>query len=362
MMNIKTFVAGASAALSILVSGCAETSPAGSTPAEVVSNVLESQKSIGSYYAESTMGIYENDKLTREAAIKEWQDLENGRRRIEMTSNGHVSAAVNNGKQMLSYDEESNTAYSFDVTDDLEGLSSVSPRDQLMNLLKNMEKTHTYEVVGQEEVLGTDAYHVKVTAKENAKEALFQNMEFWVDAKTWFILKSSSTFGDVRTDTEYTKLDFSPEFKADTFQLKIPDGVKVQSLEDMSSGREVSVAEAGSTLGQPFLLIDDSKFKLTKVEELEIGGEIGRTEVTAYYAEEGVPSLTLSIFKTPEDGELGDFGTKVKVRQTEGLYTESIRNLTWDEGGLRYSLLSDNPDITQEQLQHIAEGMKLSSK
>lgn len=359
-MKWKQMFWGISAAVCLFVSGCQDTGlgQSGNSPEDVVSKVLESQKKAGSYYAEGKMRIYNNNAITEDSSTKEWYDSSSGKRRIEFKSNNQEVMSINEGNQVITYDKTNNNAFSMKITDEM-GLASMSQRDQLMNLLKSIQSTHKYQFVGNERVLGMDSYHVKVNA--NKPDTLFGDMDLWVDPKTWFILKSNVSTGDIRTESEYTKLDFSPKWTEDTFTLNIPKDVEIKPIEDMNPAKEVSIEDAGHALGQKFLVFNDEHFKLTKLDLVELKGIISRSDVEAHFSKDDVPSLTLSIFKTPEGADQ-NLGTETQVRQSKGWYMSDIHLLTWDEGGLRYSLIIENPDVSLEEVLKIAQNMQLSSK
>ncbi|KAA2296405.1 hypothetical protein FY526_28295 [Clostridioides difficile] len=50
---------------------------------------------------------------------------------------------------------------------------------------------------------------------------------------------------------------------------------------------------------------------------------------------------------------------KIKVRNTEGSYMKSIRNISWSENGLRYSIMGENEGWTKEKLQAWINELKL---
>ncbi|MEI7025871.1 hypothetical protein WBG83_09250 [Paenibacillus sp. y28] len=361
-MNLKKATAGLALAISLITSGCEDTGAggqAGSTPADVVSKVLESQKKMGSYYAESTIRTYQNDQLLTESFSKEWVEEGTGRKRVEIKSGDDEAISVNEGQELLTYDKKSNTAFTMKLDESM-GTGSMSQKDQLMNLIKSMQSTHNYEVAGEEQVLGNSAYHVKVTPEK--QNTLLGELEFWVDSRTWFILKSSSASGDMKVESEYTKLDFAPKFTDDTFRLKLPDDVVMQSIQDMHPAREVSLKEAEEELKQPFLLFDDKELSLLKTELLEFKGSLNRTEINMNFAKDHMPSLHLSVFKVPEDAAWDPLGEEIQIRQVKGQYMEMIRSVAWDEDGLRYTIIIENPDLSLEQVLEMARQMKLSSK
>ena len=75
----------------------------------------------------------------------------------------------------------------------------------------------------------------------------------------------------------------------------------------------------------------------------EGSGELERTEVMINYLEEGKTPLSLSVFKSPEnEDQEEEFGEPVIVRGHKGEYIKEIEVISWDEEGLRYSLMARN--------------------
>ncbi|MNC75898.1 hypothetical protein D3C75_1275080 [compost metagenome] len=74
--------------------------------------------------------------------------------------------------------------------------------------------------------------------------------------------------------------------------------------------------------------------------------------------------MSLTVFNAPDenvDNTLLPDESKVEVRGTEGSYMKSIRNISWTENGLRYSIMGENEEWTMERLQAWAKELKLSN-
>ncbi|WP_240421261.1 LolA family protein [Paenibacillus periandrae] len=358
-MKWKYLSLGIGIASLFVVSGCMD--PTEATPADIVSKVLESQKKIDSYYAEGTMLVKQKGMDTEASVYKEWYDADSKKKRVDIRSSGQETVtSVNDGKQVIVYDRTKDSAFSMNITNDM-GITSMTQREQLMNMLRAMQSTHKSEVVGEESILGMNTYHMKVSA--DSANTMLGDMEFWVDQKTWFILKSIASSGDFTIESTYTKVDFSPKYTDATFRVEIPKHIIIQSLQDINPIREVTLEEGERALGQPFRVLHDKNVTLTKVEMHELQGEMKRTEITTYYARNNEPSFLLSVFKTPKDTSLeGDTGTlSISIRESKGKYLAEIHALVWDEEGLRYSLIAQNPDIPLEEVVERANRMELSS-
>lgn len=81
-----------------------------------------------------------------------------------------------------------------------------------------------------------------------------------------------------------------------------------------------------------------------------------------YYVSNDKVEVSLTVFKMPEenvDDTLMPDEAKIKVRNTEGSYMKSIRNISWSENGLRYSIMGENEGWTKEKLQAWINELKL---
>ncbi|WP_442603143.1 LolA family protein [Paenibacillus sp. KN14-4R] len=344
-----------SLAAGLLITGCSQQVGASST--DIVTKALEKGKQVESYSAKGTFRFYDKDKLTEDAAFSEWMDAGNNKKKIEMTSNGKEIITVNDGKQLISYDKANESALTMDIGEDVLP-TALTQREQLISMLEKMKKTHSFEVSGEEKVLGKDSYHIKV--RENKEKSLMGDMDLWIDQKTWFVLKSTSVHGTIRTEFEYTDLQLGPSFAPDTFILNLPDSVKKTKIGDLApAAKNVTIPEAELALGKPFLHSVDTGFDVVKMEMNEFKGVLNRNEVTAYYAKGDMPYYELSVF--PVTGDVGKLdGEEIQVRGTKGEYLEQIKTIFWDEQGLRYNIMIQHPDVTKEQAIAFIEKMVLT--
>ncbi|MGM1050087.1 MAG: LolA family protein [Bacillota bacterium] len=339
-----------------MLSGCTGNITASSE--EIMSYVLETDNKLETYMGEGELKIFTNDELTEDVSFKEYAGTDGKRKFVSVDKlRDKKSYTLNDGKQVLMYEEGSNQAQSIDLAG-IDLPSNLTQKEQLTRMLESLQDHYTYEVVGEEKLLGKNTYHLKVKAK--SKNSLLGDMEFWVDQKTWFLVKSNSISGDIRSEVTYTSLDDSPSFDSNTFTIDLPEDVEIKALNTEYPTHSGTLAEAVEALGHPFLVFQDSEEKIDKVEWNIYEGELNRTEVTVYYTEQDIPSSTLSIFEIPK-GEGAKIKGNVTVRGMKGEYMEDLRVLTWDEGKLRYSIMIDHPDITKEEIIKKVDKMELSS-
>jgi outer membrane lipoprotein-sorting protein len=342
-----------------MLTGCTESMTASAE--EIVTQVLESGDEFKPYYGKALLKTYEGEKETGKAAIEEFVNAEGMRKIIttDLSNKGAAAYALNDGKKITSYEEGSDVAYQLDISNE-KLPASMTQKEQLTALLEGIKDTHTYELAGEEKILGMDTYHLKIKAKE--KGAIIGDMELWVDQKSWLILKSIVYSGDVRSEMVYEEITFSPKFEKDTFTLDLPANAEIKNMEDEFKLETGTVEDAEKMLGEPFLVFDEKDVQLDKVEWQELKGEINRTELSLQYKKDGAPAFTYSVFKKPVGGDIELKGSDYKVRGQMAEYWKEINSITWDENGLRYSIIIEHPEFKMEEVIKMAENMKLSSE
>ncbi|MED4532996.1 hypothetical protein ABET51_16785 [Metabacillus fastidiosus] len=362
MKNLKALLIGSTLAFGIL-SGCTEKTAMASE--EIMTNILSTSKEFQAYYAESEIKTFQNGKETDSITMKEYVNNEGKKKVITKNAKTNQEAiAFNDGKQLLSYETGSKEAISLNV-EDVDLPVYQTHKEQFINMLENMKNSHKKEVISEEKILNFDTYHLKLTAKK--KNSILGDMEFWVDQKSWFIVKSSFINAEIRVDTEYKKVDFNPVFEKDTFAIDLPEDVVITPAENMTATRSGSIEEAKKVIEKDFFLFNDSD--LSFGEEIEISEfgkeELAHKEIVLNYKDmNDGPLFSLTIFKAleAEDIDLGIETANMKVRGNKATYIEELRNLSWNENGLTYSILIENPDMKVEEIVKKAENMKISSE
>lgn len=362
MMKKGWIMLGTALLAGSLLGGCAEKEMLGLSGDEMIEKVVAAETKPASYYAEGEMKIWSDDKLNHTMHIKEWVDGETGRKRTETEENGRVSYAVNNGTEITIYEKETGTAYSMDVSA-MGQQPEQTQKQMLVDQLERLRDSHDVDMMGQEKLQGQDVIHIKLTPKEEGTLSI--SSEYWVDPQTWMIVKVISTYGDEKSEMVYDPIQYDPEFSEDTFVIDIPKEVDVKDLNDLTQNSEVSLEEAEQALGQPFLQDMNGELELSRIEMSSFGGELSRDEVTLYYVNNDKVEVSMTVFKAPDensDDTLLPDESKVEVRDTEGSYMKSIRNISWTENGLRYSIMGENEEWTKEKLQAWAKDLKLPNQ
>lgn len=335
------------------------------SPEQVINNAMKETDERLSYYGESMMKMGGDDIEAEEVRIKEWRSAD-GRVRVETSGEKEEDKAlsVNDGTTFTIYQESLNQAF---VSEDGELLATMapSPKEQANQLLKMVGDSHDISIEGEEKIAGRDTYHLVV--KENDKKTLLGDQELWIDKENWFVLKMIASSGDSHSEVIYTKIDFNKEMTDDIFVVDLPEGVEIQNLDELNETIEVTMEEAVEKVGQPlFYLSENDNREISKIETDELLGELARIEVNIDYEQDGIPLLTLSMFKTPvdldEDSEGFPGEEIVEIRGTEGTMMEmgSFRTLFWKEDGLSYSLILNDSNLTFEQVIDWTKEMELA--
>lgn len=346
--------------LSLLV-GCGKMNSY--SPEQVITNALESEN-VPTYYGELKMTM-DNVEELQHVTVTEWRHQDKSR--VEMMSGDDLTVMVHNGASLTLYEENENKAFVFE-DDDMSGLN-MNPREQVEMLLDMIRDTHDIEKVGEAEIAGRPAFHM-VAKKRKDEKSLFGDQELWIDKEHWVVLKMKSRSGDTQSDIEYTKIDFDTKMDESVFEMELPDDVVIENMDDLNAGteEELTLEEIPDKIGQSVLYIPDGKsHKMDKITFMEIQGEPIYKDVTIDYKQDGLPLMTLTIISTDgmeEEEEatevLDDSFEKETIRGKEGLLTEmdQFRSISWDEGGLRYSINIIDPNTTWEMVKEWASHMK----
>ncbi|MGF6357196.1 outer membrane lipoprotein-sorting protein [Paenibacillus sp. 4624] len=350
---------GAALIAGSLFAGCAEKGLLGMSGDDMIEKIITAESEPASYYAEGVLKMWTDEEITNTMQVKEWVDGKTGRQRIETEDNGNVSYAVHNGSEILIYEKEAKTAFSMDSSS-LQQEPNQTQKQMLVDQLERMRDTHNVKMLGQEELQGHEVIHIELTPKDN--NSLVMSSQYWVDPKKWMVVKATSTYGDTRSEVLYDLIDYNPKFTDQTFTLDIPADVEVKNMNDVMNTKEVTLEEAEQAVGQSFLQYGGKDLELSRIELTSSLGEHSRDEVTLYYVKNNKPEVSMTIFKATDenmDEQLLPEEKKITVREKEGSYMSIIRNLSWSEEDLRYSVMGDSGAWTLEKLQAWAKELKL---
>lgn len=349
--------------LLLVLGACSVEDANGLSPEAIVANAVEEGKDLKGFHMKAQFDVYQGEEQIDDSSMEQWMDYETMKTKvIAVDQSGKQSKSLNDGKTITLYTEGDKEAYEMEAPDlSNPNLMGSNQREQIQNTLNETRKTHTIELIGEEEINEIETYHIKATPKE--KGTIRGEEEYWIEKESWIIVKTISKSDNMKVEYTVTQLEIDPSFKEGTFTLDLPEGVEVMPFDTLDPTENVTLEEAQTGLGQPFLYLPEGEYEIDRVEKFDVES-LNRTEVSLQYKQDDVVQFTLSVFPTPDESLSinSENANTVNVRGVEGEYTSDvIENLAWDEDGLRYSLLSHNPDLTKEDLLGIAEKLELQA-
>lgn len=340
----------------LLLAACSAEDIGQYSPDQVVAKAVEVSEDINGLYVKSDLTVYKGDEKIEDSVMEQWTDKENSRIKvISETANGEITMNLNDGEKITIYSSLQEEAFAMDVLDSNDTLIGQSQREEVENALKEIRETHNVEVVGNEEVNGFDTYHIKATPKEEGR--LRGEEEYWIAEDNWFVIKTFSKSEDVTFEYTVTELEVNPSFDEETFTIDIPDGVNIESINDMNSSEETTLAALAEIYGQPVLTSED--YDLIQIDKFDMES-FDRTEANQEFMKDDYLQFTLNSFEAPDEELSVDIAAEkeLEVRGLEAIYMDDVmQNLTWDEEGIRYSILANNSELTEEDLIEIAENL-----
>ncbi|MFD1412359.1 LolA family protein [Oceanobacillus jeddahense] len=339
----------------ILLGGCSQDMQVSAE--EIIHNAIESENEITDFYGKSEMKTFEGEEITGEMVSEEYVSDDDMKTVSEEQLTGSEVETIIDGEKMLVYDKTNESVMEVD-TSEMGDIFTLSPKENFQSIIGMMEDSHTYEVIGEEELLDRNTFHIKLESKE--ANNLLGDVELWVDKESWFVVKTISETGEIRIETEYTELDFSPDFDKDTFTMDIPDDVEITNLDDMFTSESVTLEEAEDALGQEFFIFSEEDIQLTDIQVYELSNEEVDLEIQlTYRTNDDVPIFNLFV-SSADDTEIED--PNMEIRGLPAEYEEMVESLTWNEEGLNYSLIRMDEEEGVDEIVEWAEDMVLSSE
>lgn len=325
------------------------------SPEQVIENALAATEEPEiSYYAEiefNGLGAL-GDELFDDALVKEWRDGKRLRQQLKIAK-GEVITILS-GSKILTYLSEDGVAYETDV----DGLTDLvfNPKKQLNQTLSIIAKTHDIETAGKDDVIGRSAIHLKATLRDGEK-SIFGNLELWIDDEYWIPLIMKTTSGEFNLEMKYTKIDFDVKFDDSTFELELPDGVTVETIDGQIESEEIALEDIPKRFKRPVFIVEEKGFiNMGSITVMEMDEEPDNSSLEIDYKYDGLPGFSLFITESIEIDEeleekalevLDDFAEKVTVRNEVGYFVDypEISMLSWKENGLEYMIKIINPKL-----------------
>src|SRR5699024_12009312 len=112
----------------------------------------------------------------------------------------------------------------------------MDPRKQLDMVLDAVKDTHDTQNIGEEDIAGRPAVHLKLT-KRDGEKSLFGDQELWVDKEHWLVLKMISNSGNVRNEAYYESIDFNATYHSSVFALDLSEDIEMTKLDELNAYR-----------------------------------------------------------------------------------------------------------------------------
>ncbi len=347
--------------MSIVTTGCGNSGSGNTTliPEKIVDKVIDNENVSKAYYGEAKIEFYENDKKLYETTMKEWWKPKN-KRRAEMISKEEGKViSTNDGKKITIYTEKTNTVM---ISPDLgeEEIFHRDPRKIAMDELEFINKTHTIENKGEEDINGRSVIHIQGKPKE--KDSILGNVDYWIDKDNWFIVKSIIISGNSKISTEYTKLDFDIKIKDEIFTHEVPDDAKIVNLDEETKSEIMTLEEVEKKLNTKILSYKGEDFKLDRIEYLKNNPEIGEDFNQIYVDEKGIEIFTITVkkaMKLDESAEIpGEKSSIIRGKKGNEMEQNTFKSVFWEDNAVNYSIFTVAPNFTLENCKEIAEKLQ----
>lgn len=316
-------------------------------PETIVSYAMESETNARSYYGESRTRMYDKDnKIVVDKIAKEWQDISKDKMRVRIESysdkNELEIVSTNDGNIVMIYNIGDKKVLTMKSLDNL-GMPIRSQREQTKIFLENIKESHNISTVGEEKINGMDAYHIKAVPKE--KNSIFPEQDMWIDKKNWFVIKSTSYDGDLKVESEYTKIDFSPKIEDEMFTQKTPEDVKIENFDSAGpKTKAMTLKEVKDFLGKSFIYFpESSSYKIKDIKLLQYGSEWADDEIIMEYEKDNKPYFRMTLRK---DNKIYSKDEKIPgnediiIRGKEGFILKAgISIIGWSEGDVMYNII-----------------------
>jgi outer membrane lipoprotein-sorting protein len=219
--------------LSLALAGCGDKV----TAEEIVAKVRATIDSTQDAHAVLTASVNaQGIELSARAEL--WEKMPNKGRAIvlEASDSKYVGTTmVSDGQQAWLYEPARNLV----TTGSLGEVEMPVPQEMLTSLqgvIQQMLDASTVELVGEETVVGREAYKLTLSPKEEGGQQLFPGngtATLWVDKEQWFILKATYEAGAFgQGSMEVQSFELNTGLADDLFTFQAPEGVKVINIAD----------------------------------------------------------------------------------------------------------------------------------
>jgi outer membrane lipoprotein-sorting protein len=340
--------------LSLLLAGCGEKI----TAEEIVAKMQETLENTQNAHALVTANLNAQG-IEMSVTAEVWEKSPNkGRAEVIESSRDNFAGMVmvSDGEQVWLYEPTRNVV----TVGPLGEVEMPLPQEILIELQRAIQDVldiSDVQMVGEEIVLGHEAYKLTVSPKEGTDLQLFPGngtATLWVDKEQWIVLKvnyEAGTFG--QGSLEVNSFELNPGLSDDLFRFDIPAGTEVIDLE---SQRVVALTldEARAEAGFQLLVPDYVPGGVTLIEVFKSGDSI----ILRY---DHSPEVSFTIVQGPEltgPPPLGETQAVTVRGQSATVITDEAGGNTflyWTEDGVTVTVAGH---ITFDEALQVAESLR----
>lgn len=347
--------------LSLALAGCGKKI----TAEEIVAKMQETVENTQDGHAVVTANLnVQGIEMSVKAEV--WEKSPNKLRAVILeTSKPEYAGAtlVSDGQQGWYYQPEKNLVMVGPIAE----IETPLPQEMLTELQEVIQEIldiSDVELVGEETVVGREAYKLTLTPKEDAGGQALPGdgtATLWVDQEQWIVLKAvyqANAFG--QGTMEVQSFELNPGLADDLFTFEAPEGAKVVDIEAQQPV-PLTLDQAREQAGFPLLVPDDVPGGATLIEVFKLGESI----ILRY---DHSPEVSFAIIQGSELSELAPFETAaatmtaqtqdVSVRGQPGaaVTDEAGGNtlLYWAENGVTISIAGH---LSLDEALQIAESL-----
>jgi len=151
------------------------------------------------------------------------------------------SVSVSDGETMWMYNPQQNTVMIMEMPD----MPEQNENDYLQ-IIEMMLNESDFSLAGVENFDGRTTYVIEMSPKDESDLGMFGDMKVWVDKETWMPLKMDmkDADGNLMYSAEYRNFQINTGISDDEFQFTVPEGVEVQTMEEMMLPQTMTLEEA----------------------------------------------------------------------------------------------------------------------
>ena len=266
------------------------------------------------------------------------------------------SVTVSDGETIWIYNPQQNTVMIMELPD----MPEQNEQDYLQ-LIGMMMNESDFSLAGIEKVDGRTTYAIEMSPKDESEDfGMFGDMKVWVDKETWMPLKMEmkDADGNPMYSVEYRNFQTNTGIPDEEFQFEIPEGAKVQTMDEMMLPQAMTLEEAQEEatfdILVPSYLPDGYEFDNAMV----IQGFVETVSLTYKNGDERL-GISETVFEDePQTSPIMDSAEVVSINDVEGkLVTiyDDYKMLQWEIGNIQLTL---SGSLDKEELIQIAESMQ----